>query len=258
MTPRPDLRALDDRVVPVAARTLRRVVDAVAAAGPRGLPPAVPALAGAALGVVALAIWLLATPAPGGPSAGLAPGTSGEPGDAAAVDPAGSAADAPLLAVVHLERHATPAEVPPLLAGTQVRRLYLHAAEAGPPAEVVVLPVQDAEPDALLPALCAATSERRARDARDLTTHLERLPATTAQEQQVLAELREQAARAAAEASAYAGPCATTFAAAVEAPEQALDQLAGRPGVRAVEPVPEGTSVDDVDVPPPAAGTGAP
>lgn len=158
--------------------------------------------------------------------------------------------DARLLAVVHLEQYLAAAETGPLLAGTDVQRVYLRASGAGPDAEVVVLPVSTGSGTEVLPALCAATSQRKAQDATSFAELAAAGQPQTPEEQAGQAEFAAEAERAAAEAEGFDGACVTVFAALVEAPAATLAALAERPGVRGVEPAPAGVATTDLDVQP--------
>lgn len=154
-------------------------------------------------------------------------------------------------AVLHLERYVPAAEVPPLLEGSEVQRLYLRASNAGPDAEILTLPVSDGtDTAAVLPALCTRTSERKAQDASSFTRLADAIQPSSPAEQASKSDFAAEAARAALESEAFAGACATTFAAVVEAPAEVLSQLADRDGVRGVEVAPAGVALADLDVEP--------
>lgn len=154
-------------------------------------------------------------------------------------------------AVLHLDRYVPAAEVPALLAGSEVQRLYLRASTAGPDAEVITLPVgAGSDLAAILPALCTTTSERKAQDASSFARLADAIAPTSRAEQVSRSDFLAESARSAQEAEAFAGACATTFAAVVQAPAQVLQELAGRDGVRGVEVAPAGIALTDLDVEP--------
>lgn len=154
-------------------------------------------------------------------------------------------------AVLHLERYVPAAEVPALLQGSDVKRLYLRASTAGPEAEILTLPVSGGtDVAAVLPTLCATTSDRKAQDASSFTRLADAITPTGEAERVTKADFAEEAARSATESQAFAGACATTFAAVVEAPAEVLSQLSGRDGVRGAEVAPAGIALADLDIEP--------
>jgi hypothetical protein len=155
-----------------------------------------------------------------------------------------------LFAVVHFSRYVPAAQVPELLEGAQLQRVYLRASGAGPDAEIIALPVESQTGATVLQALCAATSARKADDAQNFSTLADSIEPTTPEEQASKADFEAESVRAAAESQAYAGECVTAFAAVVQAPAEVLKQLVGRDGVRGVEPAPIGVALADLDVQP--------
>lgn len=155
-----------------------------------------------------------------------------------------------LLAVVHFDRYVEAEQVTPLLEDTQVQRVYLRASTAGPEAEVLAVPGTDGSVATILPALCQATSARKAEQVGTFTELAASVPPDAPDRQETKARFEAEASRSAAEAEAFGGVCATAFAAVVEAPVDVLRGLAERDGVRGVEAAPSGTSLDDVDVDP--------
>lgn len=300
MTPRLDPRDLDRRVVPAAARSLRRLLDAgerarfragrrlrqaggatssfarraderATSAGPLKLLREVPQLALLVVAAVFLsgtaAAVLLAgsdeepTAAPAGAGAfqpvvrlGVRPGSDVEQylvqTRVVLDDVARRLPGARLLAVVHFTGYTPVAQVPTLLEGAEPRRVYLRASAAGPGAEVLALPFDGEAAATVLPALCEATAARKAEDARNFSALAESVQPTGPQEQASREQFAAEASRAAAEATAFGGECTTAFAAVVEGTAQALQEIAGRDGVRGVEAAQAGVELEDVDVEP--------
>lgn len=155
-----------------------------------------------------------------------------------------------LLAVVHFDRYVAAGEVTPLLADTQVQRVYLRASTAGPEAEVLAVPAADGSVATVLPALCEATAARKAEQVATFSELAGSVPPDAPDQQETKARFEAEATRSAAEAEAFSGACTTAFAAVVQAPVDVLRGLAARDGVRGVEAAPSGTSLDDVDVDP--------
>lgn len=263
----PDLRALDRRVLPVAARGLRRLLDAAERQGARLRTRATTVaplgrraqvgllvLTGAVLLAGTATAVLLREPRPAGPDLGVPPGTDVDEHLAAAradvVALAASVPDTPVLALVHLSRAVPVVELPALVVGTEPQQAYLRAGEAGPDAEVVPVPLVGQDAAVVLPALCAATSTRRAEDATGLAAAAERAPVDTPEQQRAADDLRALADLARAEAQAYAGACATGVAVLVEGPAGALPALLERDGVRGVEAAPPGAQPDRLEVQP--------
>lgn len=202
---------------------------------------------------------LLREPAPAGelagPDLGVPPGTDVDAHLAAAradvVTLAASRPDTPVLALVHLSRAVPVAELPALTSGAEVQQAWLRAGAAGPDAELLPVPLVGQEAAVVLPALCAATSKRRAEDATGLATAADLVPTDTPEQQR----LRAQIDVARVESQAYAGACVTGVAALVEAPAGALPALLERDGVRGVEAAPPGTQPDRLEVQPLLPGT---
>ena len=290
MTSRLSPRELDRRVVPVAAARLRRLlstssqvradaVDAAARAsrqldervtarGPlrrvhQAPQLALPVVAAVLVAGVAGAVLLDDEPDRAVPSVAPAPRIVdlGVPPGAdvdthlrqAQQDLADVAARLPstrLLAVVHFDRYVAAEEVMPLLADTQIQRVYLRAGNAGPETEVLAVPGADGPLATVLPALCEATSTRAAQQVGTFNALAAAVPPDAADQQETKARFDAEAQRSAAEAEAFSGECVTGFAAVVEAPVDVLRALVERDGVRGVEAAPSGTSLGDVDVDP--------
>ena len=157
--------------------------------------------------------------------------------------------DGRYLALVSLDRHVPATELATLLEGTETVRVYLQAPGVER-AETVEVPLAGTTAPTVLPALCTATAARKSDDARELRNLAETIEVRTPDEQAQKDDYVAEADRAAAEGAAYAGPCATAFAAVVEGEAQDLAALLERDGVRGVEVAPAGARLADVDVSP--------
>lgn len=242
----------DERVT--ARSPLRRVHDAPTLALPVVLVVLLAGVAGAVLLDEPEATAPVAAPAPRVVDLGVPPGTEVDAHlrqaqqdlDELAVQLPGTR----LLAVVHFDRYVAAEEVTPLLADTQVQRVYLRASTAGPEAEVLAVPGMDGSVAGVLPALCAATSTRKTEQVTTFAELAASVPPEAPDQQDTRARFDAEAQRSAAEAEAFGGACTTAFAAVVEAPVDVLRGLVEREGVRGVEAAPSGTTLDDVDVDP--------
>lgn len=158
--------------------------------------------------------------------------------------------DTRLIALVHLSRYVSSDELLAVLEGVSPLRFYLRAPTAGPDAEIIAIPVQEETAATVLPALCAATSSRKAEDARNFATLAETIEPASPEEAAGKADFEAESVRAAAESEAFAGPCTTGFAAVVEGAAGDLRGLLERDGVRGVEVAPAGVLLADLDVQP--------
>lgn len=242
----------DERVT--AGSPLRRVHEAPRLALPVVLVVLLAGVAGAVLLDEPDAAVPTAAPAPRVVDLGVPPGTEIDPHlRQAQRDLDELAVQLPstrLLAVVHFDRYIAAEEVTPLLADTQVQRVYLRASTAGPEAEVLAVPGADGSVAVVLPALCEATSTRKAEQVATFTELAASVPPDAPDQQETKARFDAEAQRSAAEAEAFGGACTTAFAAVVEAPVDVLRGLAERDGVRGVEAAPSGTSLENLDVDP--------
>ena len=160
---------------------------------------------------------------------------------AALTDPSAPAAG-DTWALVSLDDYRAPGVLPDLLAGTAVTQLYARVPVAGAHTEVVRIPIYRLPADVLSGMLDAALLRDRER------AEYEQLARRAAGDDAAQARARrayETAARTAAtEAAAYRQGCSCVFAAVVRAAPAALRGVAGRGGVRAVDPAPEVHSLD--------------
>lgn len=245
-TPAQALRGLDDRYAGTGA--LRVVRDAPVL----GALVAVAVLLAATGTSVALSLSTVVAAAAGpvvlGPPLGADVETSLATARAAAVERARTAPGTRSLALVSLSEQLTVDEVAGLLVEStlEVRRVLVRAPVPG--AELLTVEVA-ADPPRTLRALFAATAERKADQARDLTRQAAALP------EGERASYEQSAATAAREAAAYATDCRCVLALLVEGTAAELAELPALPVVRGVELAPRGTPADAVEVRPLAPGT---
>ncbi|HWG93230.1 MAG TPA: hypothetical protein VNU66_03250 [Mycobacteriales bacterium] len=157
------------------------------------------------------------------------------------------APDTRYLALVSLTRHLPVADVPRLAEGVDVVRAYLRAPDVEG-AETIEVPLSGVTLSAVLPALCTATSGRKASDAESLRTLAGTIEVVTTEEQLQKDDFLAEADRAAAEAAAFGDDCATVFALVVQGDGASLSGLLGRDGVRGVEAAPVGVELLDLEV----------
>jgi hypothetical protein len=160
-----------------------------------------------------------------------------------------------VVALVQLSRYVAVGEVATLLEGTVPQRVFLHAAAAGPAAEVVVVPVSGQAGSGLLRGLCSATAQRRVDEAAEATVLAGTLTGPAPEQLQAREDALATAARATAEAEAFGGACVTAVGALVEAPAEVLVRLQDRDGVRGVEVAPPGADAAGLAVRPLLPGT---
>ncbi len=269
------LRRLLDRATPGRSASAAGLEpDGAGRGGLLGLLRDVPQLAALLVAVVFLAaggLFVLtrsgddrAVPAPGRPAAssepsGTSAGTVLGPAEGTAIDDylarAGDrttqvATDDPdgrYAALVLLTDYATPAEVSSLLAGVEVRTVYVRAAPAGELAEVFEV----STPSELAPTLQAfygGTASAKGEDATEFQGLADSIEATSEEENAAKEAYVADAQRASAEATAYSADCACVFTAVVVATAAALSELAGSPEVRGVELAGRGALVDQLQI----------
>lgn len=145
-------------------------------------------------------------------------------------------------ALVSLRSYLAPDRLTPVLGGVAVAEVYARVPVMEAQTEIVRIPAfripQDVESGMLT---VASRKEAEADDFRLLATKLSQLDAA---EERLRQDYLGGASVAALEASAYRSGCACVYAAVVRATPAALDQIAARPEVRAVDPAPEVTRID--------------
>lgn len=152
------------------------------------------------------------------------------------------------LALVSLTAYATPDKAGEVLAGLDVRRVYLRVPAGPDPTEVLSTDVQDLVGD--LRRLYTATAARKGKEQQEFLD-LARSITPDSPEQERFQAFYEASARASGrEATAYRTGCACLFAVVVRAPVRVLAELPALAGVRVVELAPPGATVDGVRVRP--------
>lgn len=149
-------------------------------------------------------------------------------------------------ALVSLDRYLPPGGVPGVLNGSAVAQVLVRVPIADAHTQVVRIPVYRLPADALSGMLDAAVQ----RD-QEQAEYLQLSRRLRADEQRARLAYESAARIAGAEAAAYRSGCACVFAAVVRAGPAALQQVAARPGVRAVDPAPEVGRLDRAEFRPP-------
>ncbi|MEV4844788.1 hypothetical protein AB0K20_16425 [Micromonospora matsumotoense] len=215
-------------------------------------PPAVPprprrglvTAAVLAVGAVLLTVgWAARRPEPVGDRTvgqvtrvGVLPGDS-LPGYAAATRAELAALTAGAYALVSFDRYLAPDRLPALLADVEVAAVVVRVPLPDRQTEVVRLPAQLLPQD--VTAGMAGLADRKDREAADQRRRAaDTADPTTRQGYETGAQV------AAREAAGYRSACACVYAAVVRAAPAALRALAGRDGVRALDPAPEVTRLD--------------
>ncbi|WP_432899004.1 hypothetical protein ACQP1S_22950 [Micromonospora matsumotoense] len=167
---------------------------------------------------------------------GVLPGDS-LPGYAAATRAELAALTAGAYALVSLDRYLAPDRLPALLADVEVAAVVVRVPLPDRQTEVVRLPAQLLPQD--VTAGMAGLADRKDREAADQRSRAaDTADPTTRQGYETGAQV------AAREAAGYRSACACVYAAVVRAAPAALRALAGRDGVRALDPAPEVTRLD--------------
>ena len=249
------LRELDSRVLPPIARGFSRLAD-----GPVRLRLLTGVALLSATAVLVTAVWtvdrapqddrtpdLLRVGVVEGQSVpGYVRSSRGEL--AALVRPPGGGAPAvtETYALVTLTAYFAPDRLTPVLAGVAVSEVYARPPLDGVPTQVMRIPAYRVPDDVLAGMLDAA----RRRDQEQAEYH--RLAADLPVGDDRLRRAYATAAQvAAAEAAAYRHGCSCVYAAVVRATPAALEQLAARTEVRAVDPAPEVRRLDLAEFSPP-------
>ncbi len=249
------LRELDSRVLPPIARGFSRLAD-----GPIRLRLLTGVALLSAAAVLVTAVWTVdrAPQADRDPDllrVGVVEGQS-VPGYvrssrgelAALVRPPGGGAPAvtDTYALVTLTAYFAPDRLTPVLGGVAVSEVYARPPLGGVPTQVMRIPAYRVPEDVLAGMLDAA----RRRDREQAEYH--RLGAGLPVGDERLRRAYATAAQvAAAEAAAYRQGCSCVYAAVVRATPAALEQIAGRTEVRAVDPAPEVRRLDLAEFSPP-------
>ncbi|MEU7617440.1 hypothetical protein AB0M91_09080 [Micromonospora rifamycinica] len=197
-----------------------------------------------AVGAVLLAVgWAARRPAPVGDRTvgqvtrvGVLPGDS-LPGYATGTRAELAALTAGAYALVSFDRYLAPDRLPALLADVEVAAVVVRVPLPDRQTEVVRLPAQLLPQDVL--AGMAGLADRKDREAADQRTRAAgTADPTTRRGYETGAQV------AGREAADYRSACACVYAAVVRAGPPALRTLAGRAGVRVLDPAPEVTRLD--------------
>ncbi|MFI1988021.1 hypothetical protein [Actinoplanes sp. NPDC020271] len=163
-------------------------------------------------------------------------------------DPSGPAAGE-TWALVSLAKYTGPGQLPAILADAVVAQVYARVPLPDARTQVSLIPVYTMPGDVTAGMLNAALV--RDQEQADYS-RLERSLTGQGQREQRLRQTYANAARTAArEAAAYREGCSCVFAAVIRAAPVTLDDIASRPGVRAVDPAPEVRSLDRTEFRPP-------
>jgi hypothetical protein len=152
-------------------------------------------------------------------------------------------------ALVSLDAYVPAGRLPALLAGSGVAQVYARVPLPGVQTQVVRIPVYRLPQD-VTAGMAAAAAERDQEQAeyRRLSGGL---AGDGPNEERARRAYESAAQAAAAEAAAYRSDCGCVFAAVIRAAPPVLQQIAGRPGVRVVDPAPEVHSLDSTEFRPP-------
>ncbi|MBO4164171.1 hypothetical protein [Micromonospora antibiotica] len=213
---------------------------AVASRPRRGLVTAAVLAVGAVLLTVG---WVARRPAPVGDRTvgqvtrvGVLPGDS-LPGYAAAARAELAGLTAGAYALVSFDRYLAPDRLPALLADVEVAAVVVRVPLPGRQTEVVRLPAQLLPQD--VTAGMAGLADRKDREAADQRRRAaDTTDPTTRQGYETGAQV------AGREAAGYRAACACVYAAVIRADPTALRAVAGRDGVRALDPAPEVARLD--------------
>jgi hypothetical protein len=145
-------------------------------------------------------------------------------------------------ALVSLRTYLAPDRLTPVLGGVAVAEVYARVPADEAQTQIVRIPAFRIPEDVVTGMLTVASrKEAEAGDFRLLAGKLRQIDAT---EERLRQNYLGGASVATLEASAYRSGCACVYAAVVRATPVALDQIAARPEVRAVDPAPEVMRID--------------
>ena len=258
------MRNLDRRVVPVVGSFLR------VGRHRRHKPMLGGVLLLTTMALVAAGAWLVSQPPPQqdrgkvqvGVSAGQSVPDYVERARRALDQLAGSSSTAPVYALASFTAYRPPSALRAMLAGVEVSRVYVRvpAATSGPVADIQVVQ---------LPSDVTAGMDRLATDRQRIADDFGDLATTAPSGSAQRTQYRHERHAYQTEASGYRRHCACVFAAVLRGTPAALLAVAGRAGVRAVDPAPGVASLSGAvftpplpeqtgDAVPPDAGTASP
>ncbi|WP_117208284.1 hypothetical protein [Allorhizocola rhizosphaerae] len=250
------LRHLDEVIVPRLGRGLARVAGWGRSGRWRLRVITALALAGSAA-VLVTVVWASHSKAPGGraPAAkpvvhvGVAQGQSIPTYLATSrselktlLTQTGPAAPAETYALVSLRTYLAADRLTPVLGGVSVAEVYARVQLPNAQTQIVKIPAFRLPDDVFAGMQKVAT--RKEAEANEFKGLAAKLSETVEAEGRLRQTYLVGAATAAAEAAAYRSGCSCVYAAVVRATPAALDQIAARPEVRAVDPAPEVLRLD--------------
>jgi hypothetical protein len=152
-------------------------------------------------------------------------------------------------ALVAFSAYLAPDRLPPVLAGVEVSEVYARLWRPGVQTQIVRIPAQRIPEDVIAGMLEVA--ERKDREARDYRERSAAVVGDGPREQELRRWYDSGAQVASDEAIAYRSRCSCVYAAVVRGEPVALDRVANRSGVRAVDPAPEVRRLDRTVFTPP-------
>jgi hypothetical protein len=254
------LRELDRRLLPRLADGLDRLARSAAVRRLRRPRPLIVAALASASALAAAAVWTAAhRPEEGTATAtvvrvGVVDGQS-IPGYVASsrseldrLVAYGRAAGRPY-ALVTFTAYLSPDRLAPTLAGVDVVQVHARVPLPDQQTGIVRIPVAKVPADVV--AGMAALAEQKDQEAANYGSLSAKLTGDGAQERRLRTVYARGARLAAAEAKAYRSGCSCVYAAVVRGAPDALNQVAHRPQVRAVDPAPEVRRLDQAVFLPP-------
>ena len=145
-------------------------------------------------------------------------------------------------ALVTLRAYLAPNRLTPVLGGVAVSQVYARVPLPDTQTEIVRIPAYRVPAD--VEAGMDAVATRKEQEAADYRRLAAKLPGQTEAEGELRTRYAGNAEVAAKEATAYREHCSCVYGAVVRATPAALDQIATRPEVRAVDPAPEVRRLD--------------
>jgi hypothetical protein len=152
-------------------------------------------------------------------------------------------------ALVSLTAYEPPGRLPSMLGGAAVAQVYARAPLVGAPTPVLRIPAYRLPDDVV--AGMQSVAAARDRERADYARLGRQLTGSDPDDLRLRRAYADAAAVAGAEASAYRSDCSCVFAAVVRGAPVALDRIAARAGVRAVDPAPEVRALDRAEFRPP-------
>jgi hypothetical protein len=152
-------------------------------------------------------------------------------------------------ALVTMSTYLAPDRLAPVLAGAGVSEVFSRVPLPDTQTQIVRIPALHVPDDVV--AGMAQVAERKDREARDYQHRSAALVGDGAQERQMRRMYDSSARVAIAEATAYRSHCSCLYAAVVRAAPGALQKMASRREVRAVDPAPEVSRLDRAVFTPP-------